>query len=90
MLKGLYKAEDRDYSITVEVKEASKSYIITLIENNSRFSLGHIDMIFKNSNKVLVRKEKSKHGMRIWGDDSFTLYPFKSGIPFYFSKCEKR
>lgn len=90
MLKqGLYIAENDEsiwnsYAIKLNVKETVKSYIFELIEFQSRYSGVHIEMLFKNSNRVVLRKNKGGHAMRVWGDDNFTFYPYQAGIPYFF------
>lgn len=90
MLKqGLYIAENDEsiwnsYTIKLNVKETVKSYIFELIEFQSRYSGVHIEMLFKNSNRVVLRKNKGGHAMRVWGDDNFTFYPYQAGIPYFF------
>ena len=90
MLKqGLYIAENdesiwKSYTIKLKVKETDKSYIFELIEFQSRYSGVHIEMLFKNSNRVVLRKNKGEHAMRVWGDDNFTFYPYQAGIPYFF------
>ena len=90
MLKqGVYIAENdesiwKSYTIKLKVKETDKSYIFELIEFQSRYSGVHIEMLFKNSNRVVLRKNKGGHAMRVWGDDNFTFYPYQAGIPYFF------
>lgn len=87
--KGLYIAENDDsiwdaYTVKMNVKETEKSYIFDLVELNSRYSAAHIEMLFKESDRFVLRKNKGGHAMRIWGDDNFTFYPYQAGIPYYF------
>lgn len=87
--QGLYIAENNEsiwdsYTIKMNVKETDKSYIFQLVEFKSRYSGTHIEMLFRNSNRVVLRKNKGGHGMRIWGDDNFTFYPYQAGIPYFF------
>lgn len=87
LISGQYKATEDGmfgYEIIISVKETEKSYILNLINNNSRYSPAHIDMLFAKSNRVKIDKEKSQHAMRVWSDKDFTIYPFRAGIPFYF------
>lgn len=91
LLPGRYKAENNDsifheYSITMDVKETEKSYIFQLVEFNSRYSGAHIEHLFEKSKRVVIRKSRGGHAMRIWGDNTFALYPFQAGIPYYFVK----
>ena len=88
---GRYNAEQDNgvcdrYKIIVEFKETEKSYVFKLVELEGKYCPGQIEMFFKNSNKVIIRKNKGGHSMRIWSDEDFTLYPFQSGVPFYFKK----
>ena len=90
---GRYKAEQDNgifdsYRILIDFKETEKSYIFKLVELEGRYCPGQIEMFFKNSDKVGVSKKKGGHGMMIWGDDDFTLYPYQAGIPFYFKREE--
>ena len=95
MLKpGIYVAENDDsiydqYKITMEVKETEKSYIFHLVEFKSRYSGAHIEMLFKNSKRVVIRKDKGGHAMRVWSDRDFTIYPYQAGIPYWFKRIEE-
>ncbi len=91
LISGQYKATENGmfgYEIIISVKETEKSYILNLINSNSRYSPAHMDMLFAKSNRVKIDKEKSKHAMRVWSDKDFTIYPFRTGIPFYFELAE--
>ena len=90
-LSGRYRAENNDdflshYYIVMDVKETDKSYILTLVELESRYSASHIQRLFSKSNRATIRKNRGGHAIRVWSDDDFTLYPFQAGIPFYFVK----
>lgn len=72
----------------VRLKETEKSYILTLVENNTRYSTGHIEMMFGNKGKVVIPKDgrcphcfNTVDGMDNW----FCVYPGRAGIPFSFS-----
>ena len=90
MLKqGLYIAENdesiwNEYTVKMNVKETDKSYIFELVEFKSRYSGVHIETLFKKSHRVVLRKNKGGHAMRVWGDDNFTFYPYQAGIPYFF------
>lgn len=97
-LNGRYRAENSDsiwesYSITMDVKETDKSYIFRLLDFKSRYGAAHIEELFRKSNRVVVRKNQKgcaiRHAMRIWPDNSFTLYPYQAGIPFYFTPVKE-
>ena len=90
MLKpGRYVAENNDdhlfrYKIVMDVKETEKSYVFTMVEYDNRYGYDHIATMFKGKTRKTIRKDKpSGHAMRVWGDNSFTIYPFQAGIPFY-------
>lgn len=88
---GLYKAVNGDsifdeYEITMQVKETEKSYIFQLVDFKSRYSAAHIEMLFKKSKRVVIRKDKGGHAMRVWSDHDFTIYPFQAGVPYWFEK----
>lgn len=90
MLKaGLYKAENNDgifdqYKIVMDVKETEKSYTFNLIEFDTRYSATQMEDLFRNKKKVIIKKNRGGHAMRVWDDESFTFYPYQAGVPFYF------
>lgn len=90
---GRYVAENNEsiwdeYRIVMDVRETAKSFIFSLIDLKSRYSASHMAMLFSKSKRVMIKKAKSPHAMRIWPDGSFTLYPYQAGIPFYFKAQE--
>ena len=90
-LLGRYKAENTEdflshYYILMDVKETDKSYIFTLVELDSRYSASHMQSLFSKSNRVVIRKNRGGHAIRVWSNGNFTLYPFQAGIPYYFEK----
>lgn len=89
MKNGVYTAKDehRGYDLKVIVKESDKSYVLELLKNNSRFSPGHIDMMFAKSNKIRINKMNRPHAI-IEFDDGFTIYPYRAGVPYYFENME--
>ena len=94
MLKqGLYIAENNDsiwdaYTVKMLVKETEKAYTFELVELQSRYSASHIKLLFQKSNKIILKKDKGGHAMRIWGDSDLTIYPYQVGIPYYFKLKE--
>ena len=68
------------------MKETDKSYIMQLIEFNSRYSASHISLLFSKSKRVLLSKKRGGFSIKNWGDNTFTFYPFQAGIPYYFEK----
>lgn len=90
MLKaGLYKTENNDgifdqYKIVMDVKETEKSYTFNLIEFDTRYSATQMEDLFRDKQKVIIKKNRGGHAMRVWDDESFTFYPYQAGVPFYF------
>lgn len=93
LLPGQYVAEKRDhpmdnYFIIMDVKETEKSYIFALVDFQTRYGGAHIEMLFSKSKRVVIRKNKGGHAMRVWDDRSFTFYPYQAGVPYLFEKVE--
>ncbi len=91
--QGIYKAEKEEspydkYLIKISVKETDKSFVLELLELDSRYPPAQIEYLFKDKKRVVIRKDKGGHPMQIWGKDSFTIYPFQSGVPFVFDLIE--
>ena len=40
----------------------------------------------RNRHRCTVHGQAPSPAMRVWGDNTFTLYPFQAGIPYYFVK----
>ena len=61
-----------------EIKDTPKSHIFTCVKKP-----------FFDSNcplRMIIKKEKEKsHCLRDWSDGSFTVYPFRSGVPHVFN-----
>lgn len=88
MKNGYYRYENRDCrfsegSVVVKLKETEKAYCFELIENTMRYSSAHLDMMFTNNKKVIVRKNKSPHAINC-GEEYFVIYPYRAGIPHLF------
>lgn len=94
MLKtGLYVSENDEsifdaYIIKMNVKETDKSFIFELVSFDSHYSGVHIETLFKKSKRVVLRKNKGGHAIRIWGNDNFTFYPYQAGVPYFFKMTE--
>lgn len=91
LVKGLYVAEDNEcawvcdrYKIVVDVKETEKAFILTLISFDTRYGATQIEDMFSKSKKVVIKKDGSNHGLKVWSDKDFTIYPYRIGVPFYF------
>lgn len=94
LIHGIYRCADdpettwNPNDITIAVKETEKSYIFTLIKDNTRYTDSHIDMLFSKSNRIAINKNRSPHTIRVFDDHSFTIYPYRNGVPFYFELLE--
>ena len=92
MKNGLYKYTDDGIlgggHVIIDVTEKEKSYVFKLIENTCRFDPWRISSLFKNSEKTIIKKSNSKHAVRDY-TDSFVIYPYKDGIPYYFKSIER-
>ena len=94
MLKtGLYVSKNDEgifdaYTIKMKVRETEKSYVFELVSFDSQYSGVHMETLFKKSKRVLLRKNKGGHAIRVWGDDNFTFYPYQAGTPYFFKITE--
>ena len=92
--KGLYYArhEDspdhpnpcNDYHIVVRVRETQRAFFLQLVEMNARYGATQIQDLFREKDSCCIRKDGSKHALSVWDDSSFTLYPYRVGVPYYF------
>lgn len=48
----------------------------------------HVDRSYVNEFPAERCPELRGHAMRIWSDGSFTLYPYRVGVPYYFEPVE--
>lgn len=72
-----------DEIVLVEMRETETSYIITPITDQPA---GHFDCYLDSLwelGRMVVKKKKGKHRMVDWGDDEYTLYPYRSGLPYW-------
>lgn len=83
MLSGLYKLLDQP--VIIQVKETEKSFLFQLMNCSRRFLNPPLDDFFKKD-KVKIVKPGGTHAIRVWSDGSFTLYPFRVGVPFVFNQ----
>lgn len=72
------------YEITMKVKENNSSYTFELVDFRTKYGATQMEDLFKKSKRIVLRKEKSKHSIRIFSDRDFTLYPYRVGVPYYF------
>lgn len=73
--------------IMLDVKETANSYILLLIKNDVKYDAPQIDDMFFKKEKVIIKKSGSEHALNDWQDGSFTLYPYRVGVPYLFSYC---
>lgn len=88
-LLGRFKAENAEnilkaYRIVMDVKETGKSYILQLVEFESRYSASHISHLFSKSKRLSSAKQRAAMPIRKWGDGTIHLLPFPSGDPILF------
>ena len=76
--------------ILLEVHETKTAYVLKLLEQQVRYDAPQIDDLFQNSDRVVIKKDGSKHGMSFCSgqDDWFCLYPYRVGVPYAFSREE--
>ena len=92
--KGCYVANNYDtelnpyhrYEAVIKVRETEKSFILELDELYTKYGATQLEDMFRTADKVTIRKDGSKHGLCIWDNESFTLYPYRCGVPFYFKR----
>ena len=95
MLKGKYIYTQTDGHgnpighILINVSETEKKYSFELLEDTTRYDYDHFVLLFKGKYKVSINKQGGKCAMRVWSDDDFTIYPYQSGIPFWFRKIKE-
>ena len=75
--------------ILLEVHETKTAFVLKLLEQQVRYDAPQIDDLFQNSDRVVIKKDGSKHGMSFCSgqDDWFCLYPYRVGVPYAFT-CE--
>lgn len=78
------------YQVVIDVKVTEKSYIFNLVDfiENHGYAPQIADM-FRDNKRVAIRRDKpSKHAIHTWSGNSFTLYPYRVGVPYVFNKEE--
>ena len=91
MIKGIYVYESEEKwnrgVVKIQLKETEKSWVLTLIENTIRYCPAQLEMLFKNKDRAVVKKERSEHYHEFrcseWGS-TLLIYPYRAGIPFLF------
>ena len=76
--------------ILLEVHETKTAFVLKLLEQQVRYDAPQIDDLFQNSDRVVIKKDGSKHGMSFCSgqDDWFCLYPYRVGVPYAFTREE--
>ena len=74
--------------ILLEVHETKTAFVLKLLEQQVRYDAPQIDDLFQNSDRVVIKKDGSKHGMSFCSgqDDWFCLYPYRVGVPYAFTR----
>ena len=79
------------YQAVIDIKVTEKSYIFNLvdfIENHG--NAPQLTDMFRDNKRIVIRRDKpSEHAIHTWTADSFTLYPYRVGVPYVFYKEEK-
>lgn len=78
------------YQVVIDVKATEKSYIFNLVDFIENHGCApQIADMFRDNNRVAIRRDKpSKHAINTWSGYSFTLYPYRVGVPYVFNKEE--
>ena len=76
--------------ILLEVHETKTAFVLKLLEQQVRYDAPQIDDLFQNSDRVVIKKDGSKHGMSFCSgqDDWSCLYPYRVGVPYAFTREE--
>ena len=91
---GVYKCTiDSDYpwkkgEVIIVLSVTEKTYTLTLVRNTVRYCAPQIDDMFRDKKTIRINKKYSPHAFNIWGEDNFTLYPYRVGVPYYFKMVE--
>ena len=74
--------------ILLEVHETKTAFVLKLLEQQVRYDAPQINDLFQNSDRVVIKKDGSKHGMSFCSgqDDWFCLYPYRVGVPYAFTR----
>lgn len=94
LVSGKYRLVSGDnwwnrFEMTLFAKETQASFVLTLLSSEGKCIPGQIEMLFRKSNRTVIRKGKSGHPVEVGGDNTwFVIYPFQAGIPFLFELAE--
>lgn len=100
MKNGIYKCEvKKDYvefpaplcvgEIVLFVNDTKNFLSLKLISDTVKYDAPQIDDMFFGREMVNINKRGSKHSYIDFGDNSFTLYPYRVGVPYYFEFTEE-
>ena len=87
---GVYKCIfESEYSwkrgeIIILLRNLPQTLELKLLKNSVRYDAPQIDDMFRNKRIITLRKKYSPHAFNVWGEDNFTLYPYRAGVPYYF------
>ena len=93
---GRYISENLDdlnhfyrYIIELDIVVNEKSYILTLRGLKTKYGATQIEDMFRKSKRYVFRRNKpNEHAMCVWDNTSFTLYPYRLGVPYVFNKSK--
>lgn len=94
---GLYCSEHQsdnyldDYRVVIHLKETATAFHLTLEDGQFRYAAAQLEAMFERGEKqkVLVHKRGSQHAICLWSDHDFTIYPYRAGVPYHFTKIEE-
>ena len=96
LVNGKYRLVSGDnwwnkFEMTLSVRETKSSFILVKLDVNGRFIPGQIEMLFSESDRIVIRKRKNRHPVEVGNDNTwFVIYPFQAGIPFLFELMEEK
>lgn len=97
MLAGIYVYRQKNSygetvgHIKIKVSETDKAYLLELLENTTRYDYDQFIRLFDTSTKARINKTNhggTRHAIKVWSDNDFTIYPYQSGIPFWFTRVK--
>lgn len=66
-------------TFNIDYKNTKKTITIEFLDSDVKY-----ESFFEKGDKIKCRKDnKCKHCIRNWEDGTYTIYPNRSGIPYY-------
>jgi hypothetical protein len=72
-----------DEEIEVTLNETKKSFIIKPNGQTPSYYDYYMEPLWKNGQLSIPKTRRCPHGFTDWGDGEYTLYPFRSGQPYW-------